>query len=237
MEPSPSDVLAGQAVYNRWVLAGYDIGVLGLSCRLVWRCPKAYQLANYQRNVGERHLELGTGTAYFLDHCAFPTQRPEVTLVDLNPTVLRVGAARIARYRPGAVRADVLQPLPFGTGQLAEAGGYDSVGMNFLLHCVPGTWARKGQVFANAAAALRPGGRLFGSTILGAGVAITPLARRLMRLYNSRGIFHNSQDDLDGLREQIDRHFPHARVTVRGCVAVFEASDAPLPARADQPAR
>lgn len=83
----PADVMAGQAIYNRATIAVYDVGVLGLSCRLLWRCPKAELLAGYDRNVGVRHLDLGVGTAYFLDRCRFPAAGPRVTLVDLNPTV------------------------------------------------------------------------------------------------------------------------------------------------------
>jgi SAM-dependent methyltransferase len=214
------DVVAGQAVYNRFVLAQYDVVVLGVSSRLIWRCPKAQMLANYDRHVGARHLELGVGTAYFPDKCRFPVPLPQVTLVDLNPGTLRVGAARIARYAPQVLQADVLQPLP-----VAE-GGFDSVGLNFLLHCVPGDWSRKGAVFANAAAAVRPGGVVFGSTILASGVPTTAPARALMRFYNSKGIFHNAQDDLDGLRDQLALHFASHTVTVRGCVALFEASPA-----------
>ena len=121
MEP-PADVMAGQAIYNQATLAAYDVGVLGLSCRLLWRCPKAEMLAAYDRNVGVRHLDLGVGTAYFLDKCQFPNARPQVTLVDLNPTVLKVAARRISRYRPETIQANVLQPLPI------PPGAYDSVG-------------------------------------------------------------------------------------------------------------
>jgi hypothetical protein len=49
----------------------------------------------------------------------------------------------------------------------------------------------------------------------------------LIRLYNSRGIFHNADDDLTGLSEQLASHFAHHRLTVRGCVALFEAHTAP----------
>jgi len=216
-----ADVVAGQAIYNRFILATYDVGVLGLSCRLLWRCPKRAMLATYDRNVGLRHLELGAGTAYFLDHCRFPDPRPRVTLVDLNPTVLKVAAARISRYRPDVVQANALQPLP------VPAGAYDSVGLNFLLHCLPGDWQTKGAVFASAATALRPGGRVFGSTILADGVKTTAPARAFMRLYNSRGIFHNTGDDLAGLRTQLARHFADHSLTVRGCVGLFEARTAP----------
>jgi SAM-dependent methyltransferase len=212
------DVVAGQAIYNRVTLAVYDIGVLSLSCRLLWRCPKAEMLASYDRNVGARHLDLGVGTAYFLDRCRFPDVRPQITLVDLNPTVLRVAASRIGRYRPEVIKANVLEPLP------VPAEAYDSVGVNFLLHCLPGDWQVKGRVFASTAAALRPGGRVFGSTILADGVKTTAPARALMRLYNSHGIFHNARDDLAGLEEQLAGRFADHRLTVRGCVALFEGT-------------
>ncbi len=75
MEP-PADVLAGQAIYNRATLAAYDVGVLGLSSRLLWRCPKAVMLAAYDRNVAVHHLDLGVRTAYFLDMCRFPMRDP-----------------------------------------------------------------------------------------------------------------------------------------------------------------
>jgi ubiquinone/menaquinone biosynthesis C-methylase UbiE len=225
----PADVVAGQAIYNRATLAVYDVGVLGLSCRLVWRCPKAVMLAAYNRNVGSNHLELGVGTAYFLDRCRCPEPRPRVTLVDLNPTVLKTAAGRISRYRPQTIRANVLEPLPI------PGRSYDSVGMNFLLHCLPGDWEAKGAVFTNAAAALRPGGRVFGSTILATGVRTTAPAQALMRLYNSRGIFHNADDDLAGLRAELAGHFADYRLAVRGCVGLFEAHTAPPASNAFSP--
>jgi hypothetical protein len=48
-----------------------------------------------------------------------------------------------------------------------------------------------------------------------------------VRLYNSHGIFHNSNDDLAGLREQLAGHFADHRLAVRGCVALFEARTPP----------
>jgi SAM-dependent methyltransferase len=215
MAPS-DDVLAGQAVYNRLVLRMYDVLVLGLSCRLAWRCPKAEMLAQYDRHVGRRHLEMGIGTGYLLDRCRFP-EAPELTLLDLNPTVLRYCAARLSRYRPTAVAADVLQPLPVPDGH------FDSIGLNFVLHCLPGDWTGKGQVFAHAATALRPGGRLFGSTILGHDAAHNRLGRTLMGVYNRKGVFHNADDDRAGLERQLADHFATYEVRVRGVVALFTA--------------
>lgn len=88
---------------------------------------------------------------------------------------------------------------------------------------MPGTGERKSVVFANAAAALRPGGRVFGGTILGSGVPISVPARRLMNIYNAKGMFSNADDDLDGLVERLTVYFEEVRISVRGCVALFSA--------------
>jgi SAM-dependent methyltransferase len=212
-------VVAGQAVYNRWTLAAYDVVVLGLSCSLVWRCPSRTMTEAHSLWTGPRHLELGVGTGYFLDR-ARPAQRPEVVLVDLDPTALRTAAARISRLQPTTVQANVLEPLP------VTAGAFDSVGLDFVLHCLPGSWPEKGAVLGHAAQALRPGGRLFGSTILAEGVPVGRTARALMGLYQSTGVFSNAGDDLAGLDRELGRHVADHRITVRGCVALFEATTA-----------
>jgi hypothetical protein len=67
---------------------------------------------------------------------------------------------------------------------------------------------------------------VFGSTILGLGVVANPMARTLMRTYNRKGIFHNREDDVAGLEQQLATHFAEHRVTLRGTVALFEASTA-----------
>ena len=216
-QPSAEDVHAGQRVYTRRVLSAYDLLVLGLSCRFIWRCPKALMLASYDRNVGARHVEFGVGTGYLLDHCRMGPE-PSVTLVDLNPEALDTAAARIARYRPVKVRADVLDRVPL------DDASADSLALNFLLHCVPGTWEQKDAVFANAARIVRPGGRIFGSTILAAGVPRRWPAPALMGLYNRKGIFHNATDDLAGLTDRLSERFDDVTVNVHGCVAVFGAT-------------
>ncbi|GGM36996.1 methyltransferase [Longimycelium tulufanense] len=210
----PEAVEGQQAVYGRWTLAGYDVAVWGLIAPLVWRCPRREVLRNYQRNLGRRHVELGPGTGYFLAHCELPIL-PRVTLVDLNPEMLRHASQRLRHLHPTPVRANVLEPLPVPRRE------HDSVALNFLLHCVPGNLTTKGVVFGHAAAASRPGGRVFGSTVLAKGVPVSMRARRLVRLYNARGIFHNADDSLEDLRAQLDTYFVEYELTVRGCVAIF----------------
>ena len=68
--PSDQDVEAGQAVYNKYVLAIYDLLVLGFSCRFLWKCPAHRMTKQYDTFVTNNHLDVGVGTGYFLDHYA-----------------------------------------------------------------------------------------------------------------------------------------------------------------------
>jgi SAM-dependent methyltransferase len=211
------DVEAGQAVYSPLLLRFYDAFVLGFSNRLLWRCPSSRLLAHYDRHVGPRHLDVGVGTGYFLDRCRFPTAAPSIVLADMNANSLAAAAKRIARYAPRVVRANVLEPLALG------AERFDSIGLNYLLHCLPGTLESKAAALDNLRPLLAPGGVLFGSTILGQDARMNPPARALNAIYNRKGIFTNHRDSADGLGRALAARFPSHRLEVLGCVALFSA--------------
>jgi SAM-dependent methyltransferase len=218
VEQVPSEVEAGQAVYHPLVLAFYDWWVLGVSNRFAWRCPSPLLLEQYNRLAGPRHLDIGVGTGWFLDRTTWRGAKPEITLLDLNPSSLAAASKRIGRYTPATVRANVLEPLPLG------AARFDSVGSNFLLHCVPGTIEEKaGALVRNAKPFLEPGGVLFGSTILGRGVRHNTFGKGLMAAYNRKGIFHNREDDAAELERALAAELRAFEVKVIGCVALFSA--------------
>ncbi len=210
-----TDVEAGQAVYTRWTLAAYDFVALGVSNRLVWNCPTQRLLGHYNRHVTGNHLDVGVGTGYFLDRCRFPTPRPRVALMDLNAESLAFASARIARYEPECYRQNVLEPIPM------NAGGFDSVGLNYLLHCLPGDVESKSVVFDHVAALMNPGAVLFGATLLQGGVPRKWIAQRLMDVYNRKGIFSNERDDLPSLNRSLRKRFKDVSVEVVGCAALF----------------
>lgn len=217
MAISSDDVRAGQAFYNRWTLAWYDAYVLGFSCRFAWKCPARRILDLYDANVSANHLELGVGTGYFLDRCRFPVPDPRIALVDLNRSCLAAAARRIARYQPGQFVRNALEPFEL------EGRMVDSAGVNFVLHCLPGTMHTKGAVFDHLLAVVNPGGVVFGSTILWHGVEHTFLAKRLTSLYNRRRIFTNFHDTLDALHEVLEERFREYEVRTIGSVALFRA--------------
>ncbi len=210
------DVMAGQAVYSKAMLATYDLFVLGLSNRFMWKCPTPRLLAHYNAHVSSSHLDLGVGTGFFLDRCAFPNN-PRIVLVDLNPNCLEATARRISRYQPKTYRRNVLEPLEL------DEERFDSIGMNYLLHCVPGNIRTKAVVFDHIDRYLNPRGVVFGSTLLQGGVLRSAGAKRLMNFYNSKGIFSNVEDDLADLQAQLTKRFGESKVDVVGCAALYWA--------------
>lgn len=218
--PTAADVERGQQVYTPLVLRAYDLLVLGFSNRLVWKCPSATILETYDRNAGRSHLDLGVGTGWYLDRCAWPVERPEITLLDLNPNSLALSARRLARYAPHTVRASVLDPLPLAGAR------FESVAANYLLHCLPGRIEPKAATLAaNVRPHLERGGVLFGSTILGRGVTHTRIGRRLMSAYNAKGIFSNTDDDERGLERGLALAFATVQIELVGPVALFVARE------------
>ncbi|MFE2722991.1 class I SAM-dependent methyltransferase [Kitasatospora sp. NPDC059327] len=213
-------VLDGQAAYHRRALHFYDLLVFRGSAPLFWRCSPRNFLQMYNSCVGAKHLEIGVGTGYLVSNTRFPVSNPHITLADLNPATLDFTAERLAHFRTTKVVANALEPLP------VAAESQDSAALSFLLHCVPGSLREKGVAIRHAAATVKPGGTVFGSTILSQGVPVTGAGRWLMNDLNKKGVFHNDQDDLEDLRDQLKQNFDDFDLVVRGCVGLFRARKA-----------
>jgi hypothetical protein len=109
-----------------------------------------------------------------------------------------------------------LEPVELGDSR------FDSIAANYLFHCLPGglEW-KSATVASNLTPYLASGGVLFGSTILGRGVDHNLLGRRLLRLYNRKGIFSNLEDDQRGLEQGLASQLTDVSVEVVGAVALF----------------
>jgi len=214
--PQTQETPSGAAVYTKPLLSIYDLYVLGFSNTFVWKCPSHLILDFYNEHVSERHLDVGVGTGYFLDKCKFPTDNPTIDLADLNRNSLNTTAKRLQRYNPTIHIFNVLEPLRI------EPANFHSIALNYLLHCLPGNMLSKEVVFRNLKPLLEQNnGVLFGTTILGREIEQNFLAKTLMRIYNSKGIFGNVDDNAADLENILKANFRDYTIRVVGCVAFF----------------
>lgn len=208
--------VAGAAIYSKPLLSGYDLFVLGFSNSFVWRCPTQVMLDFYNEHLSGNHLDVGVGTGYYLDKCTFPSSYPAIAIADLNANSLQATASRIERYKPKVHVANVLEPLDI------TPAGFNSIALNYLIHCLPGDIKSKSVIFRNLKPLLNPnGGVIFGSTILGAGVKHNLIGRALMRTYNAKQIFSNTTDNAADLENVQKDTFRDYSMNLVGCVALF----------------
>ncbi len=215
MDATPEQIAAGHAFYTKRSLALYDLAILGYFSRMAWRCPARNLVALYDKHASANHLDVGVGTGYLLDHCRFPSATPRIGLLDLNAVCLDTARLRIERYSPEVYEANVLEPI------VIDAPKFDSVGMSYLLHCLPGAIAEKAVVFDHLKAVVEPGAVIFGTTLLHDGVDRNWLARTVMTRNNAHGVFSNQHDDREGLERALAEHLKNPTLDVIGCVALF----------------
>lgn len=97
------------------------------------------------------------------------------------------------------------------------------MGLTYVLHCLPGRLSEKLAAVDHLKPLMRERAVLFGATILGRGIAPNAAARKLLDLYNAKGVFNNREDDFESLSEGLRRRFGEVEVERQGCVALFRA--------------
>jgi hypothetical protein len=204
-------------VYSNRILAVYDWVVLGLSNRFIWGCPTEEMISSYNASISNNHLDIGVGSGFFLDHCRFASAKPLVTLMDANSDCLEFTCKRIERYGPKKILWNVFDSLP------PDQYIFDSIGLNLVLHCLPGAMSQKVNIFSHLRNNLKDNGKLFGATVLGLGAKRGFLARCTMEFYNRMGIFSNRWDDVSSLESGLRQYFREVQIEVKGSMALFTA--------------
>lgn len=213
----PDAIARAHAVYTPLALAFYDVVVHGLSNRFAWRCPTKRLLDLYAANLSANHLEAGAGTGLFIDRADVDFGR--LVLLDINEHCLKRAARRLARFKPTLHQANLLAPLDF-----VPSAPFDSVGLTYVLHCLPGAMGDKLVVLDHLRPLMAEGSVLFGATILGRGVPVNGPARALLDIYNAKGVFDNREDDIEVLAQGLQARFSTVEIARQGCVALFRAS-------------
>lgn len=213
--------------YRAPILFFYDVGVYNIWNPFIWKCPSLHLEEHFKQYVRSPHLEAGCGTGYLLnrymtsgkqasDHVK---QQFQLTLLDYSPGSLKWAVRRLKQYTPRIIRHNLLLPLP------PVSRPYESICLNYVLHCVPGSFTEKEKVIVNLKASMAPGGILFGSTILGESSAKSYSAKLILAFYNLLGSFNNVHDTEEGLIEALSKNFLYVDCRVIGSVALFAASD------------
>lgn len=209
------------AIYTPWILKLYDWWVLGISNQFAWECPThPVLLPFFQSHIGSRHMDVGVGTGFYLAHTGIkPTT--EVTLLDINLHSLAAAIARCKQKNTQSIQHNVLLPLPFSRDVM-----FDSISLFYLLHCLPGTFNEKENVIFHLKNHLAPDGILYGATILGEEAKHNWFGKKLIQLYNKKGIFGNQYDRIEELEKMLERHFRNVEIWQHGRVALFTARQA-----------
>lgn len=206
-----TDVQRGAYVYSPKILHIYDALVLSFSNPVAWKCPTLEQLQHYNDYLSHAHLDVGPGTGWYLAHA--PLERCQrLALLDLNPNSLTATVQRLNRDIE-TYHHNVLEPFDIPV--------VSSIGINYVYHCLPGNAHDKGQAFIHLARILTDDGVLFGSTILGNVFPHRGVGAALMKLYNHKGIFHNTYDTCETVEQSLRLAFHDVTVTQRGAVALF----------------
>lgn len=205
------------AVYSKLFLKGYDLWVHQVASPLFFDCNLGHLRLLYIRNVKPVHLEVGVGTGLFMEVPDVRERITDLTLMDMSTNCLEVASERLADKQPTTKVANLLEPFDFGGKQ------FESIGINYVFHCVPGSFKEKGNAFQYLATALKDDGLLFGSTVL-APVEESPIAPRLLEwAYNRLGVFNNKQDSIEELEQSLKLAFDDVEIIKQGEVAIFMA--------------
>ena len=168
------------------------------------------------------HLEAGVGTGFFLDRAGGP-EFDRLVLLDINRNCLDRAARRLDTSRPEPSPSEPACP-----DSTAVSSRFDSVGLTYVLHCLPGRLKEKLQAVDHLSPLMGERAVLFGATILGRGIAPNAAARTLLDLYNAKGVFNNREDDFESLSEGLRRRFGEVEIERQGCVALFRAARRPI---------
>lgn len=210
-----SRVERSQQYFNKISLFFYDLILYGVISKFAWGCSIRLLDGQYRKYATANHLEVGVGTGFLLNRVVFPSPAPRVALMDLSPECLEKTRQKVARHAPQAYRQNLLEPV---AEQIAP---FDSIAINYVMHCVPGSFQEKGVAFTHLLPLLSDNGVLFGSTVLSQGVQKNILAKPFMGWMNHLGVFNNREDNARDLEAYLRANFSVIEFRVVGVTAIF----------------
>lgn len=186
----------------------YDLFVNEINCKFVWSCHKKNIENLYKKNIRKNHLEIGPGTGYFIKNYKFNN----LTLVDINDDILKYNLKQqpLTKY--------IRQNL-FLKDEKINLLNYSSVGVNCVLHCVPGKLEDKMnnliQSFNDKDIII------FGATVVN-DPSNNYLTNIQLKILNKYGIFHNKNDYTENLIHFLEKNNYNYNIKKIGQMILFE---------------
>ena len=140
-----------------------------------------------------------------------------LTLLDLSKNCLKRSAKRLKPLKAETIQHDLLTQFP------KKVQGYRSIGMNFVLHCLPANKQRLNDLLQNIHAALTDQGVFFGATLPPIVFDRAPLANLLMLSLQKTKIFNNQTHSANKLTSLLESTFQTVHVERVGHALVFAA--------------
>ena len=221
-QDSPSTLPAGATVYTKSSLRFYDFLVHSVSNRLIWRCPAGILIAHSQEHLSSNHLEIGIGTGKLFRKIGRGREFERLVIADVNADCLDAASKNLRSHSPQVWPLNLLE---LETAD-AKFSGFQSIGLNYVLHCLPLTIVEKVDLVCDLMSRYwDPGGVLFGSTIM---PDLNPnwLSKRLMRFYNRKTIFNTQNDSRKEFEELFSKEKWKISTATKGCVCLFEITTA-----------
>lgn len=209
----------GYEVYTGWSDRYYNFWTYNINCPFAWGV-RLKQLVSFNlEHMTKNHLEVGVATSKIIEKCA--TKGQMLGLLDMNTFSLDKTSEKLrGKYQIRPIQANILDPI-------AETHQYTSIALNFVMHCVAGSFEEgektKRQAFYHLGKLLTEEGVLYGTTILAQGVKHNIFGRYLCWQFNSLGMFSNTQDSAHDLKAGLEQYFDDVSVEMKKRVAFFVA--------------
>lgn len=189
----------------------YDLAVNKINCKYVWRCSENYIFENYKKNIRRKHLEIGPGTGYFLKK--INNSDIDLTLMDINQPILQFSSNNL---KTSFSNVKIRNHNIFEK-KIEEK--YDSIGINYVLHCVPGKLEDKIDKLLNN---LNKHGILFGATVISDPERLYFLSKLELKALNKFNVFNNSNDYSQNLINYLNYNQIKYDCNLIGNVLIFE---------------
>ncbi|VVU94689.1 hypothetical protein CPAV1605_414 [seawater metagenome] len=189
----------------------YDYLVNNINCKYVWKCDKSHILNNYKNNMSNNHLEIGPGTGYFLKK--FSCNNTKLTLMDINDNILNYSHGNLINNFKS------INSINHNIFQKEFYGNYKSVGINYVLHCIPGRIEDNVQILIDN---LQPKDcTIFGSSVITDTELVSILAKGELYFLNKFQIFNNKNDKSINLIRYLKNKNYNFNYEIIGNVMIF----------------